>query len=125
MPVLLYGIETISVNAKIRNSLENAFCTVFAKIFSTFDRNVLLNCQFYCGILPLSYTIDLRIIEFLKSLSTSSNDCIQFHLERSGKLASNILFKKYNIPPMSLASSCLIKKIMWTMFEKSIVVLPT
>ena len=51
LPVLLYGIDAISINAKTRNSLIHAFRTIFVKIFASFDNYVILNCQFFCGIL--------------------------------------------------------------------------
>ena len=58
LPVLLYGVEALSVNAQMHSCLDNAFNTTFAKIFSSFDRKVILNCQYYCGSLPMCYRLD-------------------------------------------------------------------
>jgi len=51
LPVLLYGVESLVINAKTRNLLENAFKITFAKIFLSFDQSLIANCQFFCGVL--------------------------------------------------------------------------
>jgi len=115
LPVLLYGIEAIQINAKHRNGMENAYRTLFAKKFSTFDQSVILSCQFYCGVLPLSYIVDNRTFEFYKRLSTSCNECLKFHFLRSGERTYKFLQSKYNIFSLDNASN--VKAKMWAHFE--------
>jgi len=114
LPVLLYGIEALSINATLMNTLDNAFGTIFAKIFLTFERKIIMNCQFFCGVLPLSYTLDCRIFEFYVRLMHSSNECVKLHFLRTGKKSFERLQKTY-IVPMS-ASKSQLKYVMWSKF---------
>jgi hypothetical protein len=84
LPVLIYGCQVLSIKSKMRNLLDNAYRTVFAKIFSTFDNNVILNCQLYCGVLPINYTVDIQTLNFLNGLVKSENSYVQLHFKRTG-----------------------------------------
>ena len=117
LPVLLYGIEAMSMNVKIRNALHNAFRTIFVKIFASFDHNVILNCQYFCGILPLCYRLDMRVIEFFKDLMNTTNVYLKFHFLRTGNKMLKELLKKYNVE--SMISTFQLKYIMWKHFESS------
>jgi len=93
LPVLLYGIETMLITSKLYKSLENAFRTIFVKLFSSFDKIVISNCQYFCGVLPLHYTVDMRVYIFFNGLPNNSNDCIKFHFQRSGTKVINQMLK--------------------------------
>ena len=73
IPILAYGMESISINRSAYNSLESAYSAAFSKIFNSFDKNIIKQCQFYCGSLPFSDTIDLRKLSFLRGLKTVDN----------------------------------------------------
>ena len=120
LPVLLYGIEALTTNAKLLNCLDNAFRTIFAKIFLTFDKNVLANCQFFCGVLPLCYTLDCRAFTFYKRLKYNANECVNLHFMRTGNKIFEHLLKKYDLPLSAGVSN--LRSIMWTEFENSLVV---
>ena len=44
----------------------------FMKIFSTFDVTTVRLCQYYLGILPLDYQLDLRKLTFLMRMKKDS-----------------------------------------------------
>ena len=54
-------------------------------LFSTFDKNTILLCQFYSGELPLSYALDIRTLNFYAKLSELSSN------------PSNILYKWFGM----------------------------
>ena len=99
--VLLYGVEALSINAQMRSCLDNAFNTTFAKIFSSFDRKVILNCQYYCGSLPMCYRLDCRLFEFYKSLMISSNEYVRLHFLRTGHNTFQLILNRYNVTNIS------------------------
>jgi len=61
LPVLLYGIETMLITSKLYKSLENAFRTIFVKLFSSFDKNYF-KLSIFLWSLPLHYTLDMLFI---------------------------------------------------------------
>jgi exonuclease III len=81
-PILTYGLESLSLNKTQFSSLCYAHNAIFVKVFSTFDRKIIEQCQFYTGILPLQYKYDLMRINFLFTLSNNyvSPANIIFHL---------------------------------------------
>ena len=73
VPVLLYGLEAFNLNKSCRNSLDFAFHSLFAKIFKTNDANTISTCQYYCGYLPASQLLDLKIINFFNGIAAMPN----------------------------------------------------
>jgi hypothetical protein len=71
IPVLTYGLDALKLNQSGYNTLESAYSAAFAKIFGSFDANVIRDCQFYCGALPLCFQIDLKRMNFLSNLAKS------------------------------------------------------
>ena len=70
-PILLYATEVLDWNKKSLQSLENTYSQAFFKIFTTFDKNVVQQCQFYMGLLPIDLLIDLRKLNFLSDIWTN------------------------------------------------------
>ena len=68
-PILLYAAEVLEWNKKSLRSLENAYSRF--KIVTTFDKNVVQQCQFYMGLLPINLLIDLRKLNFLSDIWTN------------------------------------------------------
>jgi len=52
LPVLLYGAETENLSSMVLNGLVKTKSQALMKIFKTFDKNIILNCQYDMG--PLS-----------------------------------------------------------------------
>jgi len=65
VPLLLYGAESVLMSQKNLSSLEYAYNMSFMKIFKTYDKVVVSNCQLAMGYLPLKMLIDLRKLNFL------------------------------------------------------------
>ena len=118
LPVLLYGIEAMTITVKLSNCLDNAFRNVFAKIFYTYDKSTITNCQYYCGTLPLCYRIDMRSFEFFNGVKTSFNECLKFHFFRVGVKELVKLQKKYDISSDVTCSQ--FRHVVWTGFEKMV-----
>ena len=68
LPVLIYGIECIFINAREMQRLDLAYSRAFMKIFSSFDKMVIMQCQYYSGYLPLKQLCDLRRLNFLSNI---------------------------------------------------------
>ena len=117
LPVLLYGTEALSINNKLRNYLDNAYRSVFAKIFCTFNNEVLLQCQFYCGVLPIGYTVDIRALQFYYSLMSTSNFYVKLLFLKMGNDELNQIRKKYELRTDFLYQ---LKTVMWSRFESNL-----
>jgi hypothetical protein len=50
LPLLSYGIESFNVRKADYGYLDAAYNADFDKIFNSFDKSVIRNCQFYCKI---------------------------------------------------------------------------
>ncbi len=66
-PVLMYGLDACLLSSAQISSLAYAYNAVFCKIFKSFDRNIISNCQYYTGTLPLKYAYDLGRLRLLAS----------------------------------------------------------
>ena len=54
-----------------RNSLSHAYNSSFVKVYSTFSKEIITQCQFYSGYLSFSNSFDMRKSNFLRTLSQS------------------------------------------------------
>ena len=83
--------KSVKLTSHEMSRLKNAFDRAFMKIFGTFDKTIIRQCQFYLGVLPLCYEIDYRTIKFLKNLfPTGIDDVISSSINRD-------LCKKYGV----------------------------
>ena len=92
-PTLLYGIEIFSEDKTEKNKMQHTFERAGMKIFSTFDKNVLANCLFYSGILPLNFQCELKRLLFLKRIFECKNNALRQILNCFS--ANDDLFVKY------------------------------
>ena len=60
------------------SSYENAYTLAFAKIFKSFDKTVVGQCQYFMGQLPVELKIINKQIIFFASLVKSSNGLVKF-----------------------------------------------
>jgi hypothetical protein len=74
IPILLYGLEAVSINKTDRVRLENPYTMVFNKLFGTFNKEIISHCQYYTGCLPLCYLLDMKIICFLQNFVNLKDD---------------------------------------------------
>ena len=68
VPHLLYGISATTLSSKDIKSFSYAYNSVFAKMFHSYDSNVLINCQYFSGSLPFNYLYDYHRYNFLSKL---------------------------------------------------------
>ena len=80
-PCLMFGLEACVLTKSQNNSLSYPYNSAFMKLFSTFDKDVVRQCQYYCGYLPFSYLFDLRVLSFYSNLKINNAN------------PANILFK--------------------------------
>ena len=105
------GLEALHLSKANYSSLSYPYNAVFTKLFSTFDKNVITLCQFYCGALPLSHELDIRTLNFYEKLGAEDPNpaCVLFKWfgteEHYGLLA------KYKIDALSPAAFCFKERI--------------
>ena len=73
IPVLLYGTEALLLSKSDRNAMDFTYSTIFFKIFNVKETRTIKQCQFYSGCLPTSFTIDLRVYNFLNAIKYQKN----------------------------------------------------
>ena len=72
-PILLYSVESLSLNKSELISLNHPWTRSFEKLFNTFDKDVIKQCMFYQGMLNISDYYVLQSMTFLNKLSSSPN----------------------------------------------------
>ena len=65
LPVLLYGVESVALNRAELTRLAHPMQTVFTKIFKTYNKDILNQCHYFMGCLPVNYIADERTLLFL------------------------------------------------------------
>ena len=84
VPILLYGSDCVELSKSLLQSLENAYSQLYSKLFHTFDKNIIRQCQFYSGQIPKELTIANKRFNFLKKISLMDNKyCKYFDLKNS------------------------------------------
>lgn len=78
LPVLLYGLEALSLNKSDISSLDFSFNRFIMKLFKTSDMNVVKDCQLYFGIKPPSELLAKRRSKFLETYNKSCNVLCQY-----------------------------------------------
>jgi exonuclease III len=73
IPTLIFGTEIMGATFTEKNKLCNAFNRCCMKIFSTFNNSIIRVCQYFSGILPLEFQLDIKRINFLNSLDFHPN----------------------------------------------------
>ena len=97
IPILSYGVESFDIRQADYNYIDNAYNAAFAKIFSSFDNNVIRGCQYYCGALPLNLRIDVKRLKFYCNLNATCNDSVRGLFVLFGRIEFNGLLRKHNL----------------------------
>jgi hypothetical protein len=118
VPVLLYGLEALMLNKADINTLSYPYNSVFMKLFKSFNKNIIMLCQYYCGELPLEYLLHSRNLNFYSKLNMAESSPASvlykwFGKREWDKIATDT---KYNIMPTDFASG--IAKKIWTVFTE-------
>ena len=83
-PILLYGTEATDVEKSELRHLCHTYDRAFMKIFGSFDRQVIVQCQWFSGCLDFAHCFDLQRIKFLFNML--NKHCFNFcepHIELS------------------------------------------
>jgi len=114
-PVLLYGLDTGCLSKAQINRLNYPFSSVFTKLFSTFNKNIIIQCQYYTGYLPLKYILDLRFLNFVTGLNNAMHSPAYILFKMFGEKELLSVANVYNI---NLTDSCRLRKIkIWNSFK--------
>ena len=73
LPVLMYSTEALGLNKSEVNILDHPWSRIFEKIFGTFDKNIVKQCQYNCGHSSIHLKYSLRTMSFLQGIKTSTN----------------------------------------------------
>jgi len=92
--VLLYASESLLWTRSMISSYEHAYSAAFMKIFKTFDKKLVEQCQFYMGQLPIEYKIVFKQLKFLSQISNSNNSLFSCLFRSDDQSIS--LCKRYN-----------------------------
>ena len=89
--MLLYAIEAVPFNKSFLRALEHPWTRVFNKIFTTFDADTILSCQFFSGSLPLEHVARICKVKFLSDMMSSSCYYIRSVAPLTGKEELNAI----------------------------------
>lgn len=81
VPLLFFGMESISLSKAQRANIDFVYNAQFSKLFHTFDKNIISQCQFYTGYLPASLLLDNRKLNFLINIATGPQSQTKFLLK--------------------------------------------
>ena len=73
IPVLLHGLESVSLTLSDVRSLDFTFNRFIIKLFKTVDVNIIKDCQTYFGTQLLREILSKRRSKFLEQYSNSTN----------------------------------------------------
>ena len=117
IPHLLYGISATTLSSKEIKSFSYAYDSIFAKIFHSYDKNIISDCQYFSGSLPFNYLYDYHRYNFLNKLyiTKSINDKSEIDtFDIDDFLALQLKYKlKTN------DSKHQVKYMIWTYFENT------
>ena len=97
VPVILYGLEAVSLNNSNLRALDTPLYNAMAKIFKSFDHNILNWCMFYTDVLPLRLSYFKNKINFLSKMHETENNVIIYLFDQFGREELNIICNNFNI----------------------------
>jgi len=118
VPILLYGLEAVNLTKAQCSNINFVYNSIFAKIFHSFDKNIIMQCQFYSGYLPASYLLDRRRFKFLAELQNVEYSQNKFLLHHLGMSEYHELCIKYFND--NLRHEYLPNPLLWSMFSHRI-----
>ena len=92
VPILLYGTDATGVDKYELKSLCNSYNRAFMKIFGSFNKTTILQCQWYSYCLDFSHMLDLHRLRFL-----SQGDVVSRGAEDIAFSSFDPMLRKQNI----------------------------
>ena len=120
VPILMYSLASVQPTKSMYQSLESAYMAAFAKIFKTFDNNILRQCQFFMGYIPFENIWDQARITYLLKLKASSVGTAGFIFRVIGQQELTSLLNKYSIMECPNLITYICKDIISEQFRVSI-----
>jgi hypothetical protein len=80
VPVLLYGLDCVELPKSMLQSLENAYSQLYSKLFHTYSKNIIKQCQFFTGQISVELKIANRRLNFLRKMSQLDSTCKYFDI---------------------------------------------
>ena len=117
VPLVMYSLEVLDLNITFLNSLDILLINAFAKIFKTFDHDILYSCMFYLKCLPLRFIYYTRRINFLYKLSKSENSVLMTWSRAGGRTELAGLHSLLNLTVCSPSS---LRRDIWNCFSVSL-----
>ena len=115
LPILLYAAESLIWSNKSLRSIENSFSQAYFKIFNTFDKVIIQQCQLHLGYLPVRLLVDLRKFNYHYKISKLPNHP-NFYLMNQDELSE--LYLRYNV--RALHNRSINKRLIWSHFQDSV-----
>ena len=94
LPILLYGTEVCPLLSRQIHSLDFSITRLFMKLFHTGSPNIVKECQWNFGFLPLVNQLTIRTANFLQKFIASENNICRLFVETATVQLSS-LFSQY------------------------------
>ena len=121
VPVLTYGAESIVWSKSMLNSCEQAYSQAYFKMFKTYDKAIIKQCQYYIGQLPIEYKIMCRKLHFINQLKNSMNSICMSLVKNNSEILC--ICSNYNIPANHCYNVKYYKTLLWQTFERELSVI--
>ena len=83
IPIILYGTEVCPLLSRQKQSLEFSVTRILMKIFRTSSSQLIKECQFNFGFLPVSSQLTIRTANFLQVFIASENTLCQLFVNNA------------------------------------------
>ena len=118
IPALMYGTIATGLDRKDISELSRAYDSIYAKIFKSFNKDVILQCQYCSGFWPAEMFYKFHRFTFLDSLRRSGKISSKSVIDTPDCLEVKAIGKKYSICDEDSVNS--IKYKFWRNFSKRI-----
>jgi len=78
---------------------------MFFKVFKSFNKSIIEQCQYYCGYLPFYYYYSVKRLKFLTAVKNGSFSRVQFLLEWVGAGEFDVLLADLDLKQPLLTSA--------------------
>jgi hypothetical protein len=120
LPCLTYAQEALSLNKTYLKSLEHPWSRVFMKLFTTYNENVIHQCQYFTDCMPLEHSIFLKKFNFLNALKFSPNWMLVSLFELTAVHELKHIYDHYGLNPNIELSYYGMKQAIYSYFKNKL-----
>lgn len=117
VPIIFYGLESLSLTKAQLDNLTYVYNASFVKIFSSFNKEIIAQCQFYSGHLSFIHCYDMHKINFLTKVSKLGYSSANFLFHCFGRDELEMLKDKYKLNTGDTMSYCSVRNAVWKHFS--------